>query len=135
VHVLEAKLDAGEGSDDDALEGMMLAWPGYFSDRANVPAMPEMRTDSSGFKTTVDDTLVRLADGALGAQLALSTCPVLFIAGEDDPAPLEVVEQAVHAMASSTLKIIPGCGHFPWWEVPGATREIVAAWLEHKQVA
>lgn len=58
------------------------------------------------------------------------TCPVLVMWGEDDPfAPVAAAEQLNEAMPSSTLALLPGCGHFLLDEAPETIGPMIAEYI------
>lgn len=63
--------------------------------------------------------------------LSMITVPALLLAGAEDRivAPDRSREMAA-ALPDAVLHILPGCGHVPQREAPGATRAALAAWRE-----
>ncbi len=64
------------------------------------------------------------------ADLAAIDAPVLILWGEDDPVyPSQVGERLNDAMPSSTLGLLPGCGHFLVEEAAGTIGPMIAEYL------
>jgi pimeloyl-ACP methyl ester carboxylesterase len=64
------------------------------------------------------------------AEFAALTCPVLILWGEDDPFfPVLAAEHLNEAIDSSTLGLLPGCGHFLPDEAPETIAPLIAEYL------
>jgi pimeloyl-ACP methyl ester carboxylesterase len=72
-------------------------------------------------------------DGSLAkreADLAALTCPVLIFTGEDDPiVPVASVEALGDRLPSSTLGVLPGCGHDLVKEAPETLFPMIVEYL------
>jgi pimeloyl-ACP methyl ester carboxylesterase len=72
-------------------------------------------------------------DGSLAAresELAALTCPVLIFTGEDDPVvPAANVEALGDRIPSSTLGVLPGCGHDLVREAPETLFPMIVEYL------
>jgi pimeloyl-ACP methyl ester carboxylesterase len=72
-------------------------------------------------------------DGSLAereADLAALTCPVLIFTGEDDPiVPVASVEALADRIPSSTLGMLPGCGHDLVREAPETLFPMIVEYL------
>lgn len=55
-------------------------------------------------------------EGVFASALCTLECPVVFIHGSYDPHPLQAVEKAASMAKTSTLHVLPNCGHTPWIE-------------------
>jgi pimeloyl-ACP methyl ester carboxylesterase len=118
---LDERAMAGEGTEEEALEGLALVWPAYWADPGNAPPMPPIRSSLkaySGLMAEIKPDLDEVAT-ALGA----GRVPYGVVAGAGSPMPwgqssLATVELSPRAF----LKVVPGAGHFPWLEVPGSVR-------------
>jgi pimeloyl-ACP methyl ester carboxylesterase len=83
------------------------------------------------------ERLARVLDGLDGrglagreSDLAAIEAPVLILWGEDDPVyPSKVGERLNEAMPSSTLGLLPGCGHFLVEEAPDTIGPMIAEYL------
>ena len=66
------------------------------------------------------------------AMLAEITCPMLLIAGRNDPAtPVELHEEMKDAMLGAVLVVIEECGHYSPLEQPVAVTSALRTWLEN----
>ncbi len=64
------------------------------------------------------------------SEFAEITCPVLILWGEDDPFfPVLAAEHLNEAIDSSTLGLLPGCGHFLPDEAPETIAPMIAEYL------
>jgi len=83
------------------------------------------------------ERLARVLEGLDGrglagreAELAAIEAPVLILWGEDDPVyPSQVGERLNDAMPSSTLGLLPGCGHFLVEEAADTIGPMIAEYL------
>jgi len=83
------------------------------------------------------ERLARVLDGLDGrglagreSDLAAIEAPVLILWGEDDPVyPSKVGERLNEVMPSSTLGLLPGCGHFLVEEAPDTIGPMIAEYL------
>ena len=121
---LDARAQRGEGSDDDALEGLRLMWPAYYADPAAAPAMPVLlRLSTPAYAGTFGDALQRLPE--LEKSLPGIRIPVGVVAGVDSPIPVAAARETVERIPGAWLIEVPGAGHFPWQEAPGCVRRAV----------
>ena len=66
----------------------------------------------------------------LGPVLAGSPVPTLFVHGGASPMPVSVSEDSAAAIgAAARVVVVPGSGHFVWYENPGAVRAALDAFL------
>jgi pimeloyl-ACP methyl ester carboxylesterase len=113
---------AGEGSAEDALEGLAIVWPGYFSSPDKAPPMPPLSISVECHAGTFASIHWHFEHKTLERALPAVTVPTVFLLGAASPIPPR------HGIASAAL--IPGaryrveddCGHFIWLERPGAVR-------------
>lgn len=120
VRELDEKAMRGEGTVDDVLEGLRLAWPGYYADPATAPAMPARRMSLDGYA----GTWASLQEGmpALEATLSSISVPSLFVYGRGSPMPASASADTASRIPGATVDVIEGAGHFVWYERPGAVR-------------
>ena len=112
---IEAGLPQGSRLPDAVLDGYVRPW----------------RTDDGGAR------FARVLAGLDGTglaereqELADIAFPVLILWGEDDPfLPPAVAERLNEAMPSSTLGLLPGCGHFLPEEAPATIGPMIAEYL------
>jgi pimeloyl-ACP methyl ester carboxylesterase len=113
---------AGEGTPEEALEGLAIVWPGYFSSPAKAPPMPPLSLSVDCYAGTFASIHWHFEQHTLERALPAVTVPAVFLLGAASPIPPE------HGIASAAL--IPGaryhieddCGHFVWLERPGSVR-------------
>jgi len=129
VEEVEALRREGKATDDDLYERLTLIWPQYFAGPASVPRVPGRigRECSRDTNASISEHFARgtLADGLPTVQL-----PVLFLHGELDPLPLRSVARTSALVPGARIDVIPGSGHFPWWEKPGEIRRLVTLFLD-----
>ena len=66
----------------------------------------------------------------LRPHLAAITCPTLVVAGTDDQlTPPECARELAEGIPSSTLQLLPECGHMLTWEQPEAVTAALLAWV------
>jgi pimeloyl-ACP methyl ester carboxylesterase len=118
---LDARALLGEGGSEAALESLRLAWPAYFASPEHI--LPLLDTETSvpayaGVSASLHEALPRL-----GSRLADLRVPLGFLAGERSPMPHDAAAGATaRAVPGAWLEVIPGAGHFPWFERPGCAR-------------
>jgi pimeloyl-ACP methyl ester carboxylesterase len=119
---LDERAMAGEGSEEDALEGLAIVWPGYFASPDKAPPMPPLRISVECYAETFASINEHFQQHTLEQSLPSLQLSAVFLLGAESPIPPE------HGIASAEL--IPGarfvveadCGHFPWLERPGSVR-------------
>jgi len=119
---LDERAMAGEGSEEDALEGLAIVWPGYFASPDKAPPMPPLRISVDCYAETFASISEHFQRHTLEQSLPSLQLSAVFLLGAESPIPPE------HGIASAEL--IPGarfvveadCGHFPWLERPGSVR-------------
>jgi pimeloyl-ACP methyl ester carboxylesterase len=115
---LDRRAMRGEASAEDALESMRLAWPAYFASRDR--AMPfTVRQFSVAAYAGLWESLIAALPRL---ERALSTTRFHFgcIAGAESPIPYDEAGGAtVRAIPGAWLDVVPGAGHFPWFERRG----------------
>jgi pimeloyl-ACP methyl ester carboxylesterase len=57
--------------------------------------------------------------------------PALFVHGENDPLPPRCSTETAANIQDATVELVPGCGHFPWLERPGAVADAFSRFLAH----
>jgi pimeloyl-ACP methyl ester carboxylesterase len=119
---LDERAMAGEGTVEDALEGLAIVWPGYFSSPRQAPPMPPIGLSLECYADTYASVHRHFEQHTLERGLPSVTIPTVFVLGAASPIPPR------HGVASAAL--IPGarhvieddCGHFVWLERPGSVR-------------
>jgi pimeloyl-ACP methyl ester carboxylesterase len=121
AQALDALAMAGEGTTEDALEGLAIMWPAYFADPENAPPMPRIRLSVEAYSGLIGE----MSDGLdeVAAALAAGDVPYGVVAGAGSPIPWGQAARATAELSTRAfLTVIPGAGHFPWLEVPGSVR-------------
>jgi pimeloyl-ACP methyl ester carboxylesterase len=115
------ELDALEATraltEAEHLEGMELAWPGYFSSLAVAQPIPQTGHAPSGESWAS----IRAELPALAELLRGCTVPTRFVHGALDPLPMTASSDIAELMGAP-VDVLPGNGHFPWLEDPGCVR-------------
>lgn len=118
---LDESAMAGEGTTEDALEGLAIMWPAYFADPDNAPPMPPIRLSVEAYSGLIGE----MGEGLDGVAAALATGSVPYgvVAGAASPIPWGQAARTTAELSSRAfLMVIPAAGHFPWLEVPGSVR-------------
>ena len=115
------ELDAIEATrpltQDEALEAMELAWPGYFSSLEVAQPIPQ-----TGHAPSDESwASIRAELPALAELLRDCTVPTRFVHGALDPLPVTASTDIAELMGAA-VDVLPGNGHFPWLEDPGCVR-------------
>lgn len=119
---LDRRALAGEGTPEDALEGLAMVWPGYFSSPVDAPPMPALAISIQCNAGTFESIHEQFRLGTLQETLPQMRVPSVFLLGAASPIPPE------HGMASAALipgaryEVLDDCGHFVWLECPGSVR-------------
>ena len=112
---------AGEGTTEDALEGLAIMWPAYFADPDNAPPMPPIRLSVEAYSGLIGEMSEGLDEVA--AALATGSVPYGVVAGAGSPIPWgQAARTTAELSPHAFLTVIPAAGHFPWLEVPGSVR-------------
>jgi pimeloyl-ACP methyl ester carboxylesterase len=123
---LDQRAMAGEGTPDELRESLALVWPAYFADPCRTLVMPEPRISIDAYSGLIH----AITDGTDAVAESLSAGNVRYhvIAGAGSPIPWgQAARASAELSARASLTVLPGAGHFPWFEAPGCVR----AGLEH----
>ena len=121
AQALDERAMAGEGTTEDALEGLAIMWPAYFADPDNAPPMPPIRVSVEAYSGLIGEMGEGLDEVA--AALAAESVPYGVVAGAASPIPWGQAARTTAELSSRAfLTVIPAAGHFPWLEVPGSVR-------------
>ena len=102
---------------DEVLEAMEIAWPGYFSSLEMAQPIPQTgHAPSDQSWASIREQLPLLAHLLRGC-----TVPTRFVHGALDPLPVSASTDAA-ALMGALVDVLPGNGHFPWLEDPGCVR-------------
>ena len=104
-------------SQEDMLEQMQLAWPGYFSSLEVAQPIPQ-----TGHAPSDESwTSIRAELPALAERLEGCSVPTRFVHGALDPLPVTASTDTA-ALMGADVDVLPGVGHFPWLEERGCVR-------------
>lgn len=118
---LDARAMAGEGTLDDAIEGLRLVWPAYFADWDAAPPYPaDLRLSLAGYAGTFESLHQELP--RLSASLPSITTEVGFVIGGASPMPATASTDAEAVIPGAWSVVVEDTGHFPWMEKPGCVR-------------
>jgi proline iminopeptidase len=116
-----AELDAIEETrpltNAEALEGMEIAWPGYFSSLEAAQPIPQ-RGHAPSQESWAS---IRAELPALAERLENCTVRTRFVHGALDPLPVTASTDTAE-LIGAPVDVLPGVGHFPWLEDPGCVR-------------
>jgi pimeloyl-ACP methyl ester carboxylesterase len=119
---LEERGDSPDGTAQDVLDYLRLVWPAYYADYRRGPSMPSsVQVSLSGFQGTWGSIIDSLP--ALTAGLPTIATPFGFVHGEASPIPVSASTRTAERIPGATVDVIPGAGHFIWYERPGAVRD------------
>jgi pimeloyl-ACP methyl ester carboxylesterase len=124
---LDERALAGEGTVDDALEGLRLVWPAYFASWDAAPEMPPIQLSVDAYAQTFESLHQELP--GLTAGLPSVTAKVGFVAGGASPMPLTASTDSAAAIPGAWTEVVDDAGHFPWLERPGCARAALARLL------
>ena len=109
---------AGEGTDDETLESLVLLWPAYFADPENVPPMPPIDVSVDAYSELIDQ--VGVDTDQVAQELAKGDVPFGIVAGAASPIPWgQAARRTVDLSPRAFLDVVPDAGHFVWLEAPG----------------
>jgi pimeloyl-ACP methyl ester carboxylesterase len=125
AHDLDERAMAGEGTPEEALESLRILWPAYFADPENVAPIPPLRMSVEAYAGMIGE--LTTDSEALSAALAATPVPFGVLAGAGSPMPWgQAARATVELSPRAFLKVVPGAGHFPWFEQPGCVRAALA---------
>jgi proline iminopeptidase len=115
----------GQGTPEAALESLRIVWPSYFADPENVPPMPPLRMSVEAYSGLIGE--LGADTERVAAALAASPVPYGVLAGAGSPIPWGQAARATAELSPNAfLKVVPGAGHFPWFEQPGCVQAALA---------
>jgi len=120
AEALDARAIAGEGTPEDALEGLRLVWPAYFAEWDKPHEMPTMQLGIDAYAQAFESLHEELP--RLTAALPSITTRVGFVAGAGSPMPLSASTDTAAAIPGAWTEVVDDAGHFPWLERPGCVR-------------
>jgi pimeloyl-ACP methyl ester carboxylesterase len=122
---IEERGAAGEGTVEDALEGLALVWPGYFATVDAAPPMPPMGLSPECYGETFASIQEHFEQHTLERLLPELKMPTVFVLGAGSPIPTRHGVASADLIPGAESIIEEGCGHFPWLERPGVVRKAV----------
>jgi pimeloyl-ACP methyl ester carboxylesterase len=118
---LDERAMDGQGTPEDAIEGLRLVWPSYFGDPENVAPMPSLAISLEAYAGIISE----IGEGTdrVTAALASTEVPYGVVAGAASPMPWgQAARASAELSPTAFLEVVPGAGHFPWFEAPGSVR-------------
>ena len=104
-------------ANEEVLEQVAIAWPGYFSSLDVARPIPQSgHAPSEDTWASIGAELPSLARGLRGCRVRAR-----FVHGERDPLPVSASIQTA-ALFGAPVDVLKGNGHFPWLEDPGCVR-------------
>ena len=118
---LDQRAMDGKGTPEELRESMGLAWPAYFADPTRVFAMPELRISIQAYSGLLG--AISEGTGEVAASLSAGTVRYHVVAGAGSPIPWgQAARASAELSPNGSLAVLPGAGHFPWFEAPGCVR-------------
>lgn len=118
---LDERAMAGEGTPEEALQSMALAWPAYFADPESPPPVPDLEVSVPAYSEITEE--ISRTDDSVASAVARTQVPYGVLAGAGSPMPWGLAARASAELSPGAfLTVVPGAGHFPWVEVPGSVR-------------
>jgi len=118
---LDQRAMDGKGTPEELRESLRLVWPAYFADPAHISAMPEPRISIEAYSGLIH--AITEGTDVVAASLSAGKARYHVIAGAGSPIPWGQAAQASAELSpNGSLTVLPGAGHFPWFEVPGCVR-------------
>lgn len=112
---------AGQVTDEEEDEFQAIIWPAYFADPENVMPRPAMDFSKEAFAGLIAE--VEEGTEEVAAALARGEVPYGVLAGAASPFPWgQSARASAELSPTAFVKVVPGAGHFVWYEAPGAVR-------------
>jgi pimeloyl-ACP methyl ester carboxylesterase len=119
---LDQRAMAGQGTAEEALEGLAIVWPGYFSAPDKAPPMPPLNLSVECYAETFASIQWHFEHKTLEQSLPAVTVPSVFVLGAASPIPPRHGIESAALIPGARCQIEDDCGHFIWLEHPGAVR-------------
>ena len=121
AEALDEQAMRGEGTPEESLESLRLVWPAYFASPDHVMALGDTTVSVPAYADLLESLQAALP--RLESALAGLEVPFGFVAGECSPMPHgQAAGETARAIPGAWLEVVPGAGHFPWFERPGCVR-------------
>jgi pimeloyl-ACP methyl ester carboxylesterase len=118
---LDNRAMAGEGTPEEILESMRIAWPSYFADPEDVLPMPKIEASIEAYSGLIGQ--ITKDTERVAAELAKGEVPLGIVAGAASPIPWGQAARATAELSPRAfLDVVPNAGHFIWFEAPGRVR-------------
>jgi pimeloyl-ACP methyl ester carboxylesterase len=98
-------------------------WEFYFADSVAAPPMPPMDSNPDAYAEAFESLRGHFERRTLEEGLRLLAVPALFVHGRESPLPVSASEEAATLMPDARVRVLDGCGHFPWLEQPGVVAD------------
>ena len=118
---LDRLAQEGEVSEELAMESLQLFWKAYFAVRETAPPLWASGLSIPAYSGLFADLLARMAE--LEALLPSIGLPVGAVVGAVSPMPVSAARQSTDLVPGGWTEVVPGAGHFPWYEAPGSVRQ------------
>jgi pimeloyl-ACP methyl ester carboxylesterase len=129
VEEVEELRRRGEATEGDLLERLTMIWPNWFADPTAAPPHGFEHLGPEASRRTNASLAQHFEAGTLAGGLPTLRLPALFVHGELDALPPRASEATAALIPGARVEILPGLGHFPWLEQPGAVRAAVEPFL------
>ena len=130
---LDRLAQEGEVSEELALESLRLFWPAYFADPAQASPMWASSLSIAAYSGLFTDLLARLPE--LEQLLPTISVPVGAVVGAESPMPVTAAQDSTDRVPGGWTEVVPGAGHFPWYEVPGSVRQALDRLARHSSAS
>ena len=120
IQRVEDRRRAGEATEEDLLERFDLIWPHWFAKPEEAPPHGFEHVGVQCSRDTNASISHHYEAGTLAGHLPAVRLPALFVHGELDALPVRASTETAALIPGARVEILPGLGHFPWLERPGA---------------
>lgn len=128
---LDVRALAGLATDEELRESMDLFWPTYFANFRQGPAMPPyLQVSAACYGSTMASMAECVESAHLADRLQRISLPTVLLAGQDSPMSLAISNAVSSCIPGARLTLIPGAGHFPWFEAEGCVSDAVRRVIE-----
>jgi pimeloyl-ACP methyl ester carboxylesterase len=118
---LDQRAMDGQGTPEELRESLGLVWPAYFADPARTLPMPELQVSIEAYSNLI--AAIGVDTDTVAAGLTQGRARYHVIAGAGSPIPWGQAARATAELSPhGSLTVLPGAGHFPWFEAPGCVR-------------
>jgi pimeloyl-ACP methyl ester carboxylesterase len=119
---LDQRAMEAKGTPEELRESLRLVWPAYFADPTHSFAMPEPRISIEAYSGLIH--AIAEETDAVAASLSGGKVRYHVVAGAGSPIPWgQAARASAELSPNGSLAVLPGAGHFPWFEVPGCVRD------------